>query len=191
MKSNIIFSGALSEKECDNLVEECENTLVMDEAVLGTEARKQDYTRKGKAAFIKAYNPEHSDLWKYTQNRLWGFINLANRITFGFDVNYIDEIQYTEYGVGDFYDWHVDTILETPTVYHRKLSLTLQLSDGNDYEGGDFEIHYVAGGDMPLDTLRKKGTIIVFPSFLSHRVTPITKGVRKSLVAWFEGKEFK
>ena len=72
-----------------------------------------------------------------------------------------------------------------------KLSLTLQLSDGSEYEGGNFELNDGTGQGLPYDALRKKGSVLIFPSFLMHRVTPVTSGVRKTIVAWFEGRQFK
>ena len=72
----------------------------------------------------------------------------------------------------------------------RKLSITIQLSDSDEYEGGDF----VFTKDIPspdAELIRKKGTIIVFPSFLYHQVMPVTKGTRYSLVGWYEGNDWR
>ena len=86
----------------------------------------------------------------------------------------------------------MDTFFEAPIKVHRKLSMTIQLSDDNDYEGGDF-IFQKNLIDIPPDSkkLRAKGTILVFPSFLPHAVTPVTKGERKSLVVWADGPEWR
>ena len=70
----------------------------------------------------------------------------------------------------------------------RKLSVTVQLSDPSEYEGGGFEFLECPNPD---ESSRKKGTVLVFPSYLKHRVLPVTKGTRKSLVAWFEGPRWK
>ena len=74
---------------------------------------------------------------------------------------------------------------------HRKLSMVIQLSDPKDYEGGILEIHANEHYPPPPDELKRRGTIVVFPSFLRHRVIPVTKGVRYSLVAWIEGPHFR
>lgn len=116
----------------------------------------------------------------------------ANRNYFGFDIDYVQDIQHTTYKADEQgngkYDWHIDTFWNGPTAFDRKVSLTIQLSDSSDYEGGDFEIE----GHYPdTNMLRQKGTVIVFPSFLRHRVTPITRGIRKSLVSWVEGPKFR
>ena len=92
--------------------------------------------------------------------------------------------------VGDHYDWHIDTFLDTPNAFHRKLSVTVQLSNGDDYEGGDFQLRDGTGEGLD-NSIYNRGSILVFPSFLLHRVTPVTSGTRKTLVAWFEGKRFK
>jgi hypothetical protein len=107
---------------------------------------------------------------------------------FNFDIDSIERLQYAEYHEEEngFYDQHVDIAPLSPL--QRKLSFSLQLSDEDSYEGGDLEVF--AGGD-PIKMPRKKGTLTVFPSFVVHRVAPVTKGVRKSLVWWATGPAFK
>ena len=68
--------------------------------------------------------------------------------------------------------------------------MTVQLSNGDDYEGGDFQLRDGTGEGLD-NSIYNRGSILVFPSFLLHRVTPVTSGTRKTLVAWFEGKRFK
>jgi PKHD-type hydroxylase len=72
----------------------------------------------------------------------------------------------------------------------RKLSITIQLSDSDDYEGGNFILDRQYQQPDSKD-LRTKGTILVFPSPIKHKVTPVTKGIRKSLVAWVEGPKWR
>lgn len=99
----------------------------------------------------------------------------------------IDSIQYTEYYEGGGqYDWHVD--IGPKNISHRKVSVTIQLSDTNDYEGGDLEL-WTGSGHYKLP--RDKGVATFFPSFTMHRVTPVTKGIRKSLVLWIGGEHYK
>jgi PKHD-type hydroxylase len=102
------------------------------------------------------------------------------------------EIQYTTY-YGDAhgrYDWHCDTFWANSTTYDRKISIVIQLSDSKDYEGGDFEIDH-RYPQFPKEAIRDKGSVLVFPSFINHRVTPVTSGTRKSLVAWIQGPKFR
>ena len=114
-------------------------------------------------------------------------IQKINRNHFGFNnLQITEEAQVSEYSKGQFYDWHTDSTIDMdiePPV--RKLSMTLLLNDPSEFEGGNLEI---AGKKM---SRMKQGYAAIFASFLQHRVTPVTKGVRKSLVVWFGGEPFK
>jgi PKHD-type hydroxylase len=107
---------------------------------------------------------------------------------FGFDGMRLTELaQYTEYPEGGFYDWHVDNDVNCenePPV--RKISMTCLLSPENEFEGGDLEL-IKPGQAVKL----KQGQAAFFASFIRHRVAPVTKGVRRSLVMWFGGTPFK
>ena len=107
---------------------------------------------------------------------------------FGFDGMTITEMaQYTEYPEGGFYDWHVDNdvnMQHEPPV--RKISMTLLLSPESEFEGGDLELQ--AEGKVAKI---KQGQAIFFASFIRHRVKPVTRGRRQSLVMWFGGTPFK
>ena len=112
----------------------------------------------------------------------------VNRNHFGFEgMQLTEQAQYTEYPEGGFYNWHSDNDIEMkkePPV--RKISMTLLLSNENEFEGGDLEL--VSPGKKAKLT---QGNAIFFASFISHRVAPVTRGVRKSLVVWFGGTPFK
>ena len=116
----------------------------------------------------------------------------ANREAFNVDVLKCCDIQYTEYHGSDqgHYDFHKDVFWEENKQFDRKLSLTIQLSEPTDYEGGDFELHPMYGKEMPVES-KWYGSVLVFPSYLEHAVKPVTSGVRKSLVAWFEGPRWR
>ena len=107
---------------------------------------------------------------------------------FGFDGMQITELaQYTEYPEGGFYEWHVDNDVNfehEPPV--RKISMTCLLSPESEFEGGDLEL-----GKPGNVAKLKQGHAIFFASFINHRVTPVIKGNRKSLVMWFGGPPFK
>ena len=112
----------------------------------------------------------------------------ANGNHFGFDGMRLTEIaQFTHYREGGFYDWHMDNdVLGKHQPPIRKISMTLLLSDPSTFEGGELEI-------MSKDKTAKlkRGQAIFFASWLQHRVKPVTKGERKSLVMWFGGPSFK
>ena len=114
-------------------------------------------------------------------------IQKINRNHFGFsNVQITEPAQVSEYAKGQFYHWHTDNPIDMDTEPPvRKLSMTLLLNDPSEFEGGNLEI---AGKNLsPM----KQGHAAIFASFLQHRVTPVTKGVRKALVVWFSGEPFK
>jgi len=106
-----------------------------------------------------------------------------------FDLTCInDQLQYTIYHYKDHdkYDWHCDTGANCNST--RKLSLVLLLSDPEEYQGGNLELLM---DKTPVSLRPKKGTVIAFPSFRLHRVTPVTGGTRRSLVTWVTGPPFR
>ena len=119
---------------------------------------------------------------------LYKFIIKANENHFGFgDIRITENAQFTEYPEGGFYDWHMDcdvNMTHEPPV--RKISMTLLLNDPSEFEGGHLEL--MAPGKFAE---LKQGHAIIFASFLNHRVQPVIKGVRQSLVVWFGGKPFR
>jgi PKHD-type hydroxylase len=170
----------------------------------------------GKVPFKKgtiSHHPDEDNLYRKSDVKWlrdsW-LINKINKIVtqanetcnWNYEFHRAEPIQYTEYQQQGHYDWHQDchtqanTVNDTKSLNHiglmRKLSVTVQLSDAKDYEGGDFEISWQYAHNIHTITLEKSaGTIVVFPSFLWHRVTPVTKGCRKSLVQWYLGEPFK
>ena len=112
----------------------------------------------------------------------------ANGNHFGFDGMKLTEVaQFTHYLTGGFYDWHMDNdVLGKHQPPVRKISMTLLLSDPSTFEGGELE--FMSKGKTAK---LKQGQAIFFASWLQHRVKPVTKGERKSLVMWFGGPPFK
>jgi len=131
---------------------------------------------------IRALRRDASTRWLY--EKVEGAVLEVNR-QYRFDIETVEEMQLACYAPGHFYDWHMD--IGKGSLSTRKLSVSLQLSDPADYEGGDLELQYREGGPAS----RAIGTVIVFPSYLSHRVTPVTRGERWSLVAWVHGPPFR
>ena len=119
---------------------------------------------------------------------LYKFIQKANENHFGFgDIRITENAQFTEYPEGGFYDWHMDcdiNMQHEPPV--RKISMTLLLNDPSEFEGGHLEL----GAPGKFGEL-KQGHAICFASFINHRVQPVKRGVRQSLVVWFGGKPFR
>jgi PKHD-type hydroxylase len=134
---------------------------------------------------IKWMNPSEETSWVY--DRLMGCVKEANNVWQFNLYSILDDIQYTEYrGGGGHYNWHID--IGPGAISHRKVSVVVQLSDSSEYTGGILE---VSTGSNSLKVSNKKGAVILFPSFLQHRVTPVASGLRKSLVLWAGGEHFK
>jgi PKHD-type hydroxylase len=128
-----------------------------------------------------------SDDMEWVYRRVTDIVLHVNERFFRFDIFGLHEgFQFTNYvAPGNKYGRHVDRGLNIAV---RKLSVSIQLSDPEEYEGGDLCLH---GGDSGMNMDKKQGTLIVFPSYTLHEVTPVTKGERNSLVTWVTGKPFK
>tara|TARA_R110000823_G_scaffold287150_1_gene405445 strand:+ start:1526 stop:2143 length:618 start_codon:yes stop_codon:yes gene_type:complete len=126
-------------------------------------------------------------------------INVANfNAGWNFKLDHYQPAQFTVYGKGQHYNWHVDSSSNPYSQEHhknfrgkiRKLSMSISLNDSKEYKGGELLIDLSSPMKkeiFKIDKLKEKGTAVVFPSHLWHRVTPVTKGVRYSLVVWALG----
>ena len=123
---------------------------------------------------------------------IYQYIVSANKSAeWNFDISGMEDVQLGRYTTSGFYDWHMDTFAPDEGNWQRKLSCVVQLTDPNEYEGGDL-ILKTGKNDTDLHTFtRKRGSVIVFPSMIYHRVTPVTRGTRYSAVAWMRGQAFK
>ena len=139
---------------------------------------------------IKWILPNENNIWLF--DKITNLIKQANNINYKFDI--IDaphiDIQYTEYhgNVKGKYDWHGDTGEGYPS--WRKLSTTILLSDPKEVEGGEFQF-FIGGKEETVTMDLNFNDMVVFPSYMIHRVSPITKGIRRSLVMWVGGCPFR
>lgn len=190
--THVVFPGAFSAEECDQIVELGSVLPDDDGALEGADGATADAgLRTARIAWMGA-GPETE--WIF--DRLWDLCATANA-EYGFELSGFDEdLQFTTYGEpGAFYTWHQDG-LDGP-VAHRKLSLVLQLSDPDDYQGAELEL-FQSVEDLDADDLAElaattssRGTVVVFPAFEYHRVIPLVSGVRRSLVSWVSGPPFR
>ena len=134
---------------------------------------------------------------------IWPYMLRANEHSgWNFDITAVESMQVTKYKPGSFYGWHKDGASDCLSAYNlpdnefmhgkvRKLSMTILLN-GN-YQGGEFQFTHSSKLENSISTpeFKNAGSIIVFPSFMEHRVAPVTKGTRYSMVAWFLGPPFK
>jgi PKHD-type hydroxylase len=126
--------------------------------------------------------------YRWLYERIWLAAEQCNRSFFGVDIASVEpNVQLARYDSSDngFYDWHTDFAGFRPL---RKLSFSVQLSASEDYDGGDLEL-WVA--NRPQAAVRERGALIAFPSFTLHRVAPVTRGTRWSLVAWILGNRWR
>ena len=206
------FKSGLTPRFCDEVIKYAlskKETI----AITGGYGRDRDLNKKplNKDEVLDLKRKRDSDLvwlndtWIYKE--IHPFVHEANkRAGWNFEWDRSESCQFTKYNLNQYYDWHSDS---WPKPYQkeglengkiRKLSMTCQLTDGSEYSGGELEFDFRDYDPPQRDEskhLRKaheilpKGSIIVFPSHLWHRVKPVTRGVRYSLVVWHLGYPFK
>ena len=215
-----VFPRVVSKKECEKLLDYCiKNTEFKEAQVLNRgesdadisripsgmleayeQATKTKFSdrygrldpsiRKTDVAFVEADGNEGN-----TVNEVaWHYLNEANDLKFNYKFRIYQTVQFARYRDGGHYGWHrdVNESAISPNGESRKLSLTLCLTDPKDYEGGELQFF---NGERPMDKktiedIRGQGSVIVFDSRDWHRVTPVTKGTRYSLVCWTVGPNF-
>lgn len=196
----VYWDGAFPEDELQEMSEYFSKQGVERGTTVGhydtkTGGFKQDVNEDVRVSNTKfyMYDPENEILLNIF-NKFNYIIDAINERCFNMDLNGYDAVQYTEYDSAENgkYDFHMDTVIgyEKPAdmFQTRKLSVVLLLND--EFEGGDFQFN--KGLESKPETVEmKKGRLLLFPSFMIHRVTPVTKGIRKSLVTWVEGPKFK
>ena len=183
-----IFSKVIDSDICNKLVNECKQNILTQATVKNLDQSKRTDTELRQTYLYKIKDKEHK-----INNLIWHFIKQANDTQFDYDIEAFEYSEFLEYKVGDFYGWHQDGHGKTPNNRTRKLSAILVLSDPQTFEGGELQFF---SGDKPLtkdviEDLKKQGTIVVFDSTEWHRVTPITNGIRHSIVCWAIGSNFR
>ena len=144
-------------------------------------------------AWVEFIEPNEDSKWLY--DRVGEIIRYHNQTYYGYDLTGVETLQFSEYRApSGHYGAHLDwgSSRNGVQVQARKLSFTVQLSDPDSYEGGDLVIH--DGQEQTPEIVAKRrqlGSIIVFPSWVLHEVTPVTRGTRRSLVGWCVGPEFR
>ena len=183
------FNNVFSNKECDDIIKIGEDSLLEEGKTKGEDKSH----RNNKVAWINE---------KSIFDKLNVHMSQANKKAgWNFDIDYNETLQFSKYDINGHYDWHTDGYADTLSVYKnqtnenyngkvRKISMTLNLSSPKDYEGGDLLFDFAHFGEKKVkENLR--GSLIFFPSWTFHKITPITKGVRYSLVMWSLGAPLK
>lgn len=180
------FVNALSDKDIEN-VNLLADKFAAVEGKISSGADGEDLHEIRRSSITWLPAADERTHWVY--NMLEQYMRSANEEMWGFDLTTLnDDIQYTEYDAADsgYYGWHAD--IGPDELALRKLTLVVQLSDPGEYEGGDFQI---MKGNTPEVLPKTKGTAVLFPSYIMHQVTPVTKGKRRSLVLWAGGQSFR
>ena len=180
--SFVSWEGAFTPGELDS-IEGLGDRLVREQAEL---AIKNGADERVRASGIAAIS--HSEATNPLFQRLAGIVRELNDKVYKFDVAGIEALRYTVYRGAEagHYDWQIDYDPNTPQP--RKLTLCLQLTEPTRYQGCDLQFQ---AGPRVGAAPKTRGTVIVFPSFFLHRVTPILSGTRKALTAWAVGPEFR
>jgi PKHD-type hydroxylase len=202
------FKSALTPRFCDELIE-YGNLQREQTALTGGQTKKREQGQKLDEKDIKDLKQKRdsnivwmNDRWVYKE--IQPYVHQANKSAgWNFDWDFSESCQFTKYKLNQFYDWHCDS-WETP--YNnpdnqnshgkiRKLSVTCCLSDPKDYKGGELQFQFRNMDDPTITRtcteILPRGSIVVFPSFVWHRVKPVTKGTRYSLVIWNLGYPFR
>jgi PKHD-type hydroxylase len=200
------FQKAIPERICDDIVKYA-NSIKDEMAVTGGYGNKKLNAKEVKD-LKKKRNSDIvwlSDSWIYKE--IQPYVNLANQNAgWNFQWDWSEACQFTKYKKGQYYDWHCDSWdkpylpqnQNDPTYGKvRKLSVTLSLSDPEEYSGGELEFDFRNTDPDKKRNVYKckeilpKGSLVVFPSFVWHRVCPVKKGSRYSLVIWNLGWPFR
>lgn len=177
-----VWKNGFSEEEVDKILF-LEKLLEFTKGRVGIAAQAVDpNARDSDVSFLV---PDENSSWIF--ERLAQIVPRANYDLFLADIEVIETIQYTRYSEDQYYDWHVDSH-DIWLNYERKISGVVFLDDPDDYEGGELEI--ITNGSPDRSQILKplKGEIAFFASNMPHRARPVTKGVRRSLVFWVQGK---
>jgi predicted 2-oxoglutarate/Fe(II)-dependent dioxygenase YbiX len=173
-------AGFLADAEIDRLI--AEHASQLSEGKLGPGNTNAQIRR----SHVVMLGTEEKYAWLY--EKLWSAAQECNRLFFCVDIAGVEaNVQLARYDSSNlgFYNWHTDFAGIRPL---RKISISIQLSRPEDYEGGDLELMY---GIEPHKLDKTRGALIAFPSFMLHRVTPVTRGTRWSLVAWILGARWR
>ena len=194
MLGESFWEGAFTEEELDK-IEKLGDSLEKVDAGVGV-GENSIVNPKVRTTDVSWIPSTDDNTWIF--DKLGNVVKALNHDYYGFDLwGFEESLQYSVYhethdiGVGGHYDWHIDTVPASnlQPIFNgvRKLSISLQLSDFGDYEGGELWIH----GQNKSCLTKKRGILHCFPSFMLHRVTPVTVGIRKSLVAWIHGPSYR
>ena len=177
----VFYKELLLPHEVNRILQAWDDTQTIKAEVSGDEEYKDELRKSS----VMRIDNTLENKWLY--DKLAQIAVNCNHERYWFDIlGFHEGLQLTRYSEGDFFEWHLD--FGAGETSNRKLSMTMQLSNPNDYEGGDLQ--FMVNQNI-VTAPREQGTLIIFPSFILHRVTPITKGTRQSIVGWVSGPPYR
>lgn len=183
------LEGVFTNQECDLIVDYNLNKHKdrLEKAKIFVKSAEENPLDRSIRESMISFMPNDDPEMKWLFQKMTDVVNNVNEKAFGYDLIALETLQFTHYNskTKGFYTRHTDI---SDGLLSRKLSCTLQLTDGDSYEGGNLLLHNSPEPDI---VSRKKGSIVFFPSYVLHEVTPVTKGERNSLVSWVAGPRFK
>lgn len=193
------WPSILSKADCTKLINVAKEYKAVDAVVGGENKADKKKVKAEIRRSVVRWLPKNDSKLSELVSLIRNCFDEANARAFGFDLTTFYELQFTEYHATDkqHYDWHTDCDLVNSTdVTTRKLSMVIQLSDPSDYEGGEFSLGAPAvdkdhNSPIKQELFKPQGSLLIFPSFIYHRVTPVTQGTRYSLVSWCRGPTFR
>jgi len=179
-----LYSSVFTPSQIDQVVKFCTLTPLEPTSDIIKNGKKIPNNNLSRNSKVFNYNDSLKSFFKTLDN----YIGISNKETYNFELNSYLEHRYMEYSTSkEGLNWHLDI---GPGKYNkRKLSYSIFANNPSEYEGGDLEI--ILDHDKTFKVPKEKGNLVIFPSYLLHRVTPITKGVRKVIVGFIGGKPFK
>lgn len=184
------FKQYFSKETCQRILNDAKD-IPVQQALVGTNESTHLNTdsRRSKIRFIHSGDFR----FRYLFDELWRMAISANNDFFNIHISRLNFVQLAEYDEtyqGEYKEHHDVFWLNDDPFYHRKLTCVIQLSDPNSYEGGNLEITE-ASTYPDANDIRQQGSAIFFPSMLRHKASPVTKGTRYSIAAWFEGPKWR
>jgi PKHD-type hydroxylase len=178
-----VWKEGFTEEEVEKIVF-LEKLMDFTKGRVGAQSKQQldTTTRDSDVSFL---TPDENAHWIF--QRLADITPRVNYDLFLYDIETIETIQFTRYTEDQFYDWHIDSH-NVWLNYERKISGVVFLDDPDDYEGGELEIITDGSPDRSIKIKPNKGEIAYFASWMPHRALPVTKGTRRTLVFWVQGK---
>jgi PKHD-type hydroxylase len=180
-----VVNKAFTEDECDKIID-LEDLQKFQKGGVGSGPQGKVDKKARDSDIMWLMQDQNSD-WIF--QKFGHLVSLVNYDHFMYNIDGFEAFQYTVYKAKNkqHYDWHIDAD-NTSANYIRKISASIILTDPDDYDGGELQVVPHGRVDDPFSVKPKRGDVVFFSSWMPHRVSPVTSGIRKSLVCWVMGE---